>query len=112
MKQGLSRYRRMATAGAAGAIALSFLSVLGVATPASATSPFSAGNTLAASAPTMISGQVNQPAGDWTITLTPGATGPGVIMLTTTDFNEGATVAYDHVPSVDAPSTVGECRLP
>ena len=63
MKQGLSRFRRMATAGAAGAIALSFLSVLGVATPASADLADPVGTTLAASAPTIIQGwSISPPA--------------------------------------------------
>ncbi len=52
MKQGPSRFRRIVTACAAGTIALSFLSVLALSSPASAAVPFT-GNTTAASAPTI-----------------------------------------------------------
>ncbi|HEY1988485.1 MAG TPA: cell wall-binding repeat-containing protein [Acidimicrobiales bacterium] len=116
MKQGPGRFRRVATAGAAGTIALSFLSVLAIATPASA-APTLSGTTIAASAPSMVPGLANQAAGNWTVTLTPGATGngntclggptPGEIQLAVADFNEAPNVTFDHVPTVAAPSTVG-----
>ncbi|HEY1989438.1 MAG TPA: cell wall-binding repeat-containing protein [Acidimicrobiales bacterium] len=116
MKQGPGRFRRVATAGAAGTIALSFLSVLAIATPASA-APTLSGTTIAASAPSMVPSLANQAAGNWAVTLTPGATGsgntclggpnPGRIVMQVRDFNEGGTVSFDHVPTVAAPSTVG-----
>ena len=52
MKQGPSRFRRAVTACAAGTIALSFLSVLALTSPASAAVPFTGNTTIAASAPT------------------------------------------------------------
>jgi hypothetical protein len=118
MKQGPGRFRRVATACAAGTIALSFLSVLAITTPASAAVPFT-GNTLAASAPTIRPGIANQAAGNWTVNLSPGATGnggglcsaagaPGVIVITVSDFNEvGATISFDHLPTATQTPTVG-----
>ena len=104
MKQGPSRFRRAVTACAAGTIALSFLSVLGLATPASAATL--TGTTQAASAPTLRPNLANQNAGNWTVTLTPGATG-GSFQLSVKDFNEAATVNFDHVPTVTQTPTVG-----
>jgi putative cell wall-binding protein len=121
MKQGPGRFRRVATAGAAGTIALSFLSVLAIATPASAAPvPGPVGTTVAASAPTIRPGLANQAAGNWTVNLNPGAVGDatsaaptscsgptGSLFLFTSDFNEAANVTFDHVPTVTAPSVVG-----
>jgi len=119
MKQGPGRFRRVATACAAGTIALSFLSVLAITTPAGAVLPTLAGTTVAASAPTIRPGIANQAAGNWAVTLTPGAIGsitaapsscagtPAEIEIILRDFNEGTTVTYDHVPTVTAPSVVG-----
>ncbi len=105
MKQGPSRFRRVATACAAGTIALSFLSVLGLASPASAASVLT-GTTLAASpAPTIRPNLANQAASNWTVNLTPGATG-GSFQLSVKDFNEAATVNFDHVPTVTQTPTV------
>ncbi|HEY1989186.1 MAG TPA: cell wall-binding repeat-containing protein [Acidimicrobiales bacterium] len=121
MKQGPNRFRRAATACAAGTIALSFLSVLAIASPASAAQvPGPVGTTVAASAPTIRPNLANQAAGDWTVSLNPGAVGnraaltpttcgpnAAVIFLLVTDFNESGHVTFDHVPTVTAPSTVG-----
>ena len=120
MKQGPGRFRRVATACAAGTIALSFLSVLGLASPAGAVLPTLNGTTIAASAPTIRPNLANQAAGNWTVTLTPGAIGsttpaptscttnPAFFFLTVADFSETpGRVNFDHVPTVTAPSTVG-----
>jgi hypothetical protein len=119
MKQGPGKFRRVATACAAGTIALSFLSVLAIASPAGAVLPTLAGTTVAASAPTIRPGIANQAAGNWAVTLTPGAIGsstaipsscpgtPAQVVIILRDFNEGLSVTYDHVPTVTAPSVVG-----
>ena len=116
MKQGPGRFRRAVTACAAGTIALSFLSVLAIASPASAL-PTQSGTTVAASTPSLVPGVNNQPAGNWTVTLTPGATGsahtcaggpnPGRIQIAVADFNEITNINYDILPTIAAPSTVG-----
>jgi putative cell wall-binding protein len=68
----------------------------------------------------MVPGAVNASAGNLAVTLAPTATGttaggsscsifahPAHIALTVADFNEGANVHFDHVPTVTAPSTAG-----
>jgi hypothetical protein len=95
--------------------------VLAITTPASAAPvPGPVGTTVAASAPTIRPGLANQAAGNWTVNLNPGAAGnnagstpttcggsPAILELFVNDFNEAATVTFDHVPTVTAPSVVG-----
>src|SRR5580704_18850104 len=123
MRQGPGRLRRAATAGAAGTIALSFRSVLAITTPAGAAAvPGPVGTTIAASAPTIRPNLANQAAGNWTLNLNPGSAGnstgftpttcggggtPGLLEYFVSDFNEAVTVNFDHIPTVTAPSVVG-----
>src|ERR1035437_9749023 len=75
MKQGPSRFRRAVTACAAGTIALSFLSVLGLSTPAFAAVAAGAGsNIVAPTAPHIAPTVTNSPAGNLQINLAVGTT--------------------------------------
>jgi putative cell wall-binding protein len=104
-----ARFRRWATACLAGATSLTGLSVLGLASSASAAGT-STGTLVASSAPTINAGIANQAAGSWTLTLTPGATGTATttgVHITVKDFNETNHVGFDQIPTVTAPSVVG-----
>jgi putative cell wall-binding protein len=111
MKQGPSRFRRVATACAAGTIALSFLSVLGLSTPAfAATVGAGAGSYIhAPTAPNIAPGTTNSPAGNLQINLATGttwATGDN-ITITVLDNLSAVRIAFAGSPvaAVTIPGT-------
>jgi putative cell wall-binding protein len=112
MKQGPSRFRRAVTACAAGTIALSFLSVLGLAGTAGAAAGAGSAVT-AATAPAIGTNGTNQPAGNLVITLAPGTTfaPSATITLTVLDNASGATIKFDHNPTLTVATGSGDVGL-
>jgi putative cell wall-binding protein len=113
MKQGPSRFRRVATACAAGTIALSFLSVLGLAGTAGAAA--GAGSAVTGvTQPAIGATGTNQPAGNLVITLAPGTTfAPAVttIILTVTDHLGNPTITFDHTPTLTVATGSGDAGV-
>jgi putative cell wall-binding protein len=112
MKQGLSRFRRFAISCIVAVTAASGLSVLGLAgTAGAAAGP---GSTItAATAPAIGATGTNQPAGNEVITLAPGTTfAPGAtITVTVLDNASGATITFDHNPSLTVATGAGDVGI-
>jgi putative cell wall-binding protein len=112
MKQGISRFRRLAISGIVAVTAASGLSVLGLAgTAGAAAGP---GSTItAATAPAIGANGTNQPAGNEVITLAPGttfATGD-TITVTVLDNASAATITFDHNPTLSVATGAGDVGI-
>ncbi|GEM_PF-5895562 len=116
MKHRLTRFRRLGVSAAAVALSLTGLSVLGLSTAAFAAAGLAPGSAItAASVPGINATGIDQPAGNLTLTFAAGttwATGD-TVLITVKDASGGATVTFDHNPSLGTTPTppVGDNSL-
>jgi putative cell wall-binding protein len=115
MKQGLKRFRRMATACAAGTIALSVISVLGFSSVASAAVVSPPGSSItAATAPNIAPTAINSPAGNLSFNIAAGTTwtGGSVLNVSVADHAANpATIKFAGAPTVTANTGAGDQAL-